>query len=440
MKENSAVKVQNSMQKGAAVLWDESFLWGIMARKALIANGLAFDLIRSEDVRTGKLREYRLLFVPGGWASNKVKALGDEGVREIVDFVREGGSYVGFCGGAGLATADGIGLLPVKRRPTRDRVPSFSGPIMLNVGEHPIWEGIVNKPSIFRDRPDRLCSQPVFHAWWPSQFLIDGSVSVLATYGPALPEAFSSDLNVGDVDANGEWAGLERVYQINLDPKRLMYEPAVIEGAFGKGKVLLSLVHFDTPVDKNGAITLKNLWKYLGVECEGYDAKCTIPGEERPGSDIVNRGSTSQTVEAVSQIEYAAAALIELGLRNFLWFWRNPLLLQWRRGVRGLECCTLYIMARELSEILEKQDPGREALDARRSLRLVTEFVDKAKQLLVRERHAMQNSPITYERCDDREIQSLRAELFSRAKSHGGLFKQTINELDRLLLGAMLRR
>ena len=37
-----------------------------------------------------------------------------------------GGSYLGFCGGAGLATMDGMGLLNVKRKPTKERVPSLS--------------------------------------------------------------------------------------------------------------------------------------------------------------------------------------------------------------------------------------------------------------------------------------------------------------------------
>ena len=100
-----------------------------MAHKALDAGGLACDLIRSEDVRKGKLSDYSLLFVPGGWASNKIKALGNDGIEEIKRFVHEGGAYLGFCGGAGLATMDGIGLVPVKRRPTKDRVPSFSGRI-----------------------------------------------------------------------------------------------------------------------------------------------------------------------------------------------------------------------------------------------------------------------------------------------------------------------
>ncbi len=399
----------------AAFLWDESFLWGIMAYKALEVNGLAFDLLRSDDIRKGRLTGYGFLFVPGGWASNKMKALGDAGIEEIRKFVRDGGSYVGFCGGAGLATLDGIGLLPVRRRPTKERVPSFSGPILLNISEHPIWEGISGRR---------------FHAWWPSQFVVNQDVSVLATYGKALPESFSSDLNVGDTEAHGDWAELERMYQINLDTQRLLNEPAVVEGRFGTGKVLLSLVHFDTPGDTNGAAVLKNLWNYLLGERE----KAVSERVSHAG----RHASEGDTATIIAPLESAVADLIDLGQRNFLWFWRNPLLLQWRRGVRGLEYCTLYSMVKELANLMAQQGRDAAASGIEGKLARVGYFADKAKHLLVRERHAMQSGPITYERCDDPEIQALREKLFSRSKSYGGLFKQILDDLDLLLYDALL--
>ncbi|PIW89550.1 MAG: hypothetical protein COZ93_04455, partial [Nitrospirae bacterium CG_4_8_14_3_um_filter_44_28] len=113
MKKNSKNKIQNSkliqspipnpQSPKAAFLRDESFLWGLMAYKALKANGLPFELIRAEDIKKGRLKNYAMLFVPGGWASNKIKALGGKGLSEIKKFVRSGGNYLGFCGGAGLA-------------------------------------------------------------------------------------------------------------------------------------------------------------------------------------------------------------------------------------------------------------------------------------------------------------------------------------------------
>ena len=73
-------KDSNGLLKNkVAFLWNESFLWGLMAYKALKANGLSFELIRAEDIKKGCLKNYAMLFVPGGWASNKLKARGEKG-------------------------------------------------------------------------------------------------------------------------------------------------------------------------------------------------------------------------------------------------------------------------------------------------------------------------------------------------------------------------
>jgi hypothetical protein len=37
--------------KGVALLWDESYLWGLMAYKVLKGIGLPFDLIKAEDIK-----------------------------------------------------------------------------------------------------------------------------------------------------------------------------------------------------------------------------------------------------------------------------------------------------------------------------------------------------------------------------------------------------
>ncbi len=250
--------MEANSKSNVAFLWDESFLWGLMAYKAIKSNGLSFKLIRSKDIKNGQLKNYKMLFVPGGWASNKLKTLEGDCLSNIKQFVSNGGNYLGFCGGAGLATLDGIGLLNIKRKPTKERVPSFSGRICLNINEHPIWKGLLTSSLVTHQL------SLIFNAWWPSQFLIeDKSIKILATYGEALPDSFISDLNVGDVEANGGWSELEEIYQINLNSKRLLNEPAVVEGSVGKGRVILSLIHFDTPDDINGARVLSNLWGYL---------------------------------------------------------------------------------------------------------------------------------------------------------------------------------
>jgi len=436
--------------RGGAFFWDESFLWGLMAYRALQNLGLPFDLVRSDDIKNGCLKYYKMLFVPGGWASNKKKALSDNGIEEIREFVKNGGNYLGFCGGAGLATLDGIGLLNITRKPTKKRVPSFSGRIYLNLKKHPIWEGIVGA---IRESPLPTPTPypipPVFHAWWPSQFVVeDTAIKILATYGEALPDSFSSDLNTGDVEAYGEWTELEKLYQINLNPRRLLNEPAIVEGNCGKGKVVLSLIHFDTPGDEDGQRVLRNLWGYLlksEVRSQKSEDKKIRRWEDEKTANLnfsssqlpnFQGHSRLQTLNSkLSELETAVTDLISLGERNFLWFWRNPMLLQWRRGVRGLEYNTLYGMMKEIAMIAKDQNcrgvlqyaPTEKIKD------LLLPFTEKAKRLLILEKHALQKGPITYEKCDDPKIQKLRATLFSESKSHGGMYKELIDEVDNVL-------
>ncbi len=412
-----------------AFLWDESFLWGLMACKALRADGLPFELMRAEDIRKGALSGRKMLFVPGGWASNKLKALGDNGVDEIRKFVRDGGNYLGFCGGAGLATLDGIGLLPIKRKPTKERVPSFSGRINLTTSEHPLWRGIAD---------------PVFHAWWPSQFIIeDQGIQVLASYGAASSDSFSSDLNTGDVADHGSWPEMEQKYRINLDPRRLVNDPAVVGGLFGKGRVILSLIHFDTPDDRNGAAALRNAWDYLAKDSNESQVTSNAKGSNKlqvTSNKLKTKGESGDSLLS-SGLEAAISELVALGARNFLWFWRNPMLLQWRRGIRGLEYCTLHVLIREIAGILRADHsfPGATAsgLSIENSLdtisKMLLPFLERAKRLLVLERLALQSGHITYERCDDPEIREIRTELFSHSKSYGGQFKILIDEIDMLL-------
>jgi hypothetical protein len=252
----------------------------------------------------------------------------------------------------------------------------------------------------------------------------EDDVTVLAAYGDALPDAFSSDLNVGDAEAAGNWDALEDKYQINLNPSRLKGEPSVIEGKYGKGKVVLSLVHFDTPDDVSGQQVLINLWKYLG----GQGPEARGEGQEATGH---NAEPVSQELKAV------CSELISLGERNFLWFWRNSMLLQWRRGVRGLEYNTLYIMMKEIAGLIAKQNERERerfvaALEKIRT-RLIP-FAEKAGKLLVLERFELQKgNHISYEKCDDPEIRELRKELFSDSKSHGGAFKDLLDKIDELL-------
>jgi len=416
-------------EKPCALFWDESFLWGLMARRALMEVGLPFELLRSEDIRAGALCRYKMIFVPGGWASAKLRALGEQGQAEIRRFVKNGGSYLGICGGAGMATENGLGLLPIQRKATQERVPSFSGPVRLSLADHVIWEHI---------------ESPIFSAWWPFQFRIaaENKIRVLAVYKEAQADAFSADINVGDGQISG-WSELEERYGIFLDPKRLKDEPAVVEGYFGQGKVILSLVHFDTPGDRNGAAVLQNIWQYLIADpyCQNH-----VNTKRKETLLILDEGLKCN--KTLADIEAAVADLIAMGERKSLWHWRNPWLLQWRRGIRGMEYSTLAVMIGEIAArhrqfhladhkkgngLDELHDPFHLHEDVVTVKELIIPFVEKSKILLNREWLFLMTAPLSPVDCPDGEISRLRQELFGSSISHGGEFKRLIDVVDRLL-------
>ena len=172
---------------------------------------------------------------------------------------------------------------------------------------------------------------------------------------------------------------------------------------------------------------------------------------QRKAGQVILRVIRAEVVEEqkwVGEIQANVADLIDTGARNFLWYWRNPLLLHWRRGVRGLEYSTLAVMVAEIRKRLdhdrfgypdvrpglpESIDPARLPPDLKEIGRQIVPFVAKAKRLLVRERFYMQKAPLSPLVCDDEEIQRLRQELFGSTMSHGGDFKPLIDAVDRLL-------
>lgn len=417
--------------KTCALLWDESFLWGLMAWRALSEARLPFDLIRSEDIRSGELARYAMIFVPGGWATAKVRALGEKGQAEIHRFVENGGSYLGICGGAGLATDNHLGLLPVRRRANEERVPSFSGPISLTLTDHPIWKNIQTS---------------VFHAWWPPQ-LHAGEINdphILARYDEAQNDAMSSDVRVEEGRKKG-WPVLEKRYGIFLDPERLKGEPAVVEGACGRGKVILSLLHFDTPGDPNGALVLQNLWRYLIKD---------IPLDLHSGpvscGNLVSVNDNRLYKALLDDIKTAVDHLIAEGKQNLLLRRRNDLLLLWRRGLRGIEYSTLAAMTEEIvarlscnqavntfqDEFAPSLDPAQLTSDLEFIRRLLIPFVDEAAELLRLERLWLTAS-ITPGSSPDERITRLRQDLFGSSRSFGGKFKNLIDAMDNLLFNVL---
>lgn len=455
-----------------AIYWDKSYLWGLIAYRAFRLLGIDFDILSAADVRAGSLAGHDIVFVPGGWASDKIAALQPAGAVQMRRFVEGGGSYLGFCGGAGLALSheSGLGLAPFGRLPTSQRLPSFSGKIVLRHEDagHDMWRDVADGTA--------------FYAWWPGQFAVDdaGRAKVLASYGSPMPGSFVTDLPVGP---GFDWPRWEKSYGINLDPARISGEPAVVELGYGRGRVILSYLHFETPEDDAGHAVLLNLIAYLSggnkpvQAAAGAAAGKAVAGPEgaaggcdseyigSPGNDESNevraaaadgrrgegnrtagpglmKGGLGEAAAAARDLERKACSFIRFGKENFLWFWRSSWLLQWRRGVKGIEYSTIYGMLAELDRLAEKYDrsidpPLIEKIHGLKEL-VVPFFLD-ARELIIAERFAMTHGPISPLRSDDPDIQRLRARLFSADKRCGGLYEEIIDQVDEVLL-PLLRR
>jgi putative intracellular protease/amidase len=72
--------------------------------------------VTAADVRAGKLKDFRVLIIPGGVGGTQGKALGAEGRAAVRAFVEDGGTFVGVCAGCYLASTGydwSLDLLPV---------------------------------------------------------------------------------------------------------------------------------------------------------------------------------------------------------------------------------------------------------------------------------------------------------------------------------------
>jgi hypothetical protein len=412
-----------------AFFWDQSLVWGLICLETLESLSIPYRLVSSEDIRKGCLDAYRLLLVPGGWASHKVRALGETGKEKVRAFIEQGGSYLGFCGGAGLALSSGpsLSLVPLERLSPSERLPSASGGVWIRgIAGHPAWA----------DLPQKL---PV-SIWWPSQFHWHPlpSTLCLATYMAPGDDFRVADLPAVDLeDHHFPWGQWENIYGINLNPDRIVGHPAIIETRLGRGKLILSYPHLETPGDRLGNQLLCNILKYLDLQASKH-----LPNELLPAAaPIVSPLRPCR--EAVSSIRRARASvdeLIRFGERHLLWRWRRPWLLSWSRGIRGLEygmlAVGLNILAEKASGLMQEAGECRKGWLAETANleENVRTFCRLARILLLEEKLANQFGSLTKLGKVNESVDSLRTRMFGTRMNHEGLSRTVFDDLDILLL------
>jgi len=319
-----------------ALLWDQSHMWGVMAYETMTMLGFDLHLVSRQDIESGRLKGFDCLCVPGGVARLKSEQLGETAKDIIREFVDNGGTYIGFCGGAGfcLDVPEGLGLLPVVRRQASERLQNFSGQI-----EACLHKSGTLSLGLGLDKP------VYFNVWWPSQFEImdKDKVEILSTYGRPGSGFFVSDLNVHDVESSDiSWEILEKCYGMNLSPHHILCEPAIISGRFGKGKVFASYFHLETPGDIIGNLALFNLWH-------------SLPDQNRTEKNAYNKKKNKADISLISlslKIVHGWRVdihrVIDIGERNLYFAWRTLWLLRWKRGARGFEVNAIYSLIKTL--------------------------------------------------------------------------------------------
>ncbi len=312
--------------------YPSSHMWSTLFLCFFRDMGIEIELI--DESALDKLRHVKLLIVPGGFASEKIKSLNKKGLSILREYVKSGGIYVGICGGAGLGLSEGekgIGLCPVKRKDMSIRVPNFSGHVDVELN----FDASILKKSPYN-------KEIYIPVWWPSQFeVIDSnSVEVLATY--LRP---GSDLWITDIPYNIlrhlNCSEVKDIYGINVDFELIKKDPCIIYGDYFKGKFLLSYSHLETP----GSFDANRLF----VHMLSFLLDFPLPYSKTKEMDIKNP-EIKWDDEDLIYVKNSLLELVSRGEENFLLCWRKKWLLGWRRGVIGLCLNSLLCMCAFLLE------------------------------------------------------------------------------------------
>ena len=413
-----------------AFFWDQSLVWGLICRQTLRQLRIPFHLLSGADIGAGALASYRVLLAPGGWAAHKIRALGKAGRDHIARFIERGGSYLGFCGGAGMALSSppSLELTPFERVPPTERLPNASGGVIVRgIVGHPAWQGLPE------DIPTSI--------WWPAQFswqFLPRSLC-LGFYKAPGEDFWVADLPLADFRGRQmNWADWEKVYGINLDPQRLLGLPAMLETRRGRGRLILSYPHMETPGDSLANRLLGNVLGYL----DNHSAKHLGAVQTAPAPAAIPRFPPGRaTIRLLEEINDRVRELIAFGERQLLWFRYRPWLLRWQRGIRGLEYSMLAVssdfllkLAKQLAAAAKpgKADPWLEPV--RRLQADVDEFCSQAKILLTEEKLAAQTGQLTKLGSVNERVDLLRKGLFGARMNHGGLCRQMFDAFDGMLL------
>lgn len=138
---------------------------------------IPYLLVDPHDIRKGILRQFELLIMPGGFTAAYIPGLRQSGCKAIIEFLeKKGGSYLGICAGAYIASTIELGIC--KSKMVR-KSGIFNCTVELCDLTHPIFNGInQSRISVYYQNGPHIVPHP---DEFPLAFYEDGSASLIET-------------------------------------------------------------------------------------------------------------------------------------------------------------------------------------------------------------------------------------------------------------------
>lgn len=389
------------------ILWDSSQLWGIMAWRALRLMGASPKFILAREItQCGLMRKQpALLLAPGGSARQKALALGPEGLRAIRDWVEQGGSYLGFCGGAGLALSPkspdaGLGLCPWQRKSYPDR----------------LYHLVSGK--LLADAAGKLLEFPV---WWPGRFAEDKTdeIEILARYQAPGPDLWLADMPLFEapVEILKQW---QKEQGFNAALCFTPGQPLIIAGNYGAGRYILSYVHLETPDSGDANGYLASILSSLGI-CQ---ISSVVPAWNL-GAWQLNPAFGPELGTALELLQNVMTLAEQLGF----FFKRTPWLWGWRRGAPGMACNNLLACLVELAQ-MELRAVAHWHSKKEELSRLMAIFALQGQDWLWNWRLA---ETLNADRQKKALLEKQRDEIFGHPMLGGGLMARLLTTLEEMI-------
>jgi hypothetical protein len=256
-----------------------------------------------------------------------------------------------------------------------------------------------------------------------------------------------ADLPVADLQKHPvNWEKWEKIYGIHLHPRWLLGQPAIMEIRLGAGALILSYPHLETPDDYWGNRLFLNILHYLSSkESRRHSNRAEFADPSQIHAHApppLNKCKNEKILTELQDILENTTELISFGERHLLWKRRNSWLLQWLRGIRGLEYGTLDYAVRFLAGKVEQAEMeiSDSLLESLHELREeVIEFCRLSKQLLLEEKLAVQTGQLKKLGKINETVDGLRLEIFGSQMNHGGRCRKLFDLLD-LLIFRILRQ